>query len=252
MIKVNNLFNSKIYFYFIFVLVFTVGLLLGGMKLNLPSYSGWFSLVFLVFSACLVYYGLIKNLNKKSLFSILLLSLLALIIEYGALISGFPYGDFRYTSLAGPKMFGVLPISVAFAWPPLVVGSYVLFSDLSGVKRFLYSVLFLVALDLVIDPAAVEFGLWNWASGGLYYGIPAQNYFGWLVSGTVGVGILDRFLNLEAKKLSILVFFSVLLNLFFWSGFLLANKIFFPVLVALFLLCLFYYRMKKIKEGAKE
>lgn len=39
----------------------------------------------------------------------------------------------------------------------------------------------MVALDLVVDPvAAGPLGYWRWRDGGAFYGVPLQNFAGWL------------------------------------------------------------------------
>jgi bisanhydrobacterioruberin hydratase len=50
-----------------------------------------------------------------------------------------------------------------------------------------------VAIDLVLDPAAVNLGLWGWENPGFYYGVPLINFFGWLVSGAIGALILQAY-----------------------------------------------------------
>ena len=40
---------------------------------------------------------------------------------------------------------------------------------------------FVVKLDLFLDPLLVKMGHWEWQHGGIYYGIPARNYLGWFL-----------------------------------------------------------------------
>ena len=41
--------------------------------------------------------------------------------------------------------------------------------------------IFVVLLDFVLDPLAVNENRWNWESSGIYYGVPLLNFFGWLL-----------------------------------------------------------------------
>ena len=41
--------------------------------------------------------------------------------------------------------------------------------------------IFVVLLDLVLDPLAVDEKRWSWESSGIYYGVPLLNFFGWLL-----------------------------------------------------------------------
>jgi putative membrane protein len=47
-----------------------------------------------------------------------------------------------------------------------------------------------VAVDLVLDQAAVALGFWSYADGS-YYGVPWLNYAGWVLSGTVATLLVD-------------------------------------------------------------
>lgn len=235
--KVLSYTQTKIYLVSIFL--FMLGLFLSKIHLVSFKYSGVITLIFLFLSALPVYYGLFKTISyKHAFYSIFTLSIISLMIEYIGLTTGFPYGDFYYTSLAGFKIFDILPISIAFAWPLLVIGSYFLFiDDENKVTRDIKPVLFIIALDLVIDPAAVEFGLWGWLEGGLYYNVPLVNYFGWFISATIGLWILKKIAPApkEVESISPWLFFSVFLNLTFWSGFLLGSKFYIPFIISLFL-----------------
>jgi putative membrane protein len=226
--KIGNLLETKTIFFLLSILLFSLGLFLGQVPANTIAElsSGWLTLIFLFISSGFVYYGLFKTIaTKKGMLIIFGLIVLSLVIEYGGLVSGFPYGEFSYTDLAGPKIFGVLPLSVGLAWPPLVIGSYFLFQKkiYSQLQQFFYPVLFLVGLDLVIDPAAVRFGLWTWKNGGSYFGVPVQNYFGWLLSGIAGVWLVDKILSEKNFEVNHWVYFAILVNVTFWVGFLLSR-----------------------------
>ena len=41
--------------------------------------------------------------------------------------------------------------------------------------------IFVVLLDFVLDPLAVDEKRWSWESSGIYYGVPLLNFFGWLL-----------------------------------------------------------------------
>ncbi len=55
-----------------------------------------------------------------------------------------------------------------------------------------------VAIDLVLDPAAVAIGFWAFVPPGVYYGVPVSNYVGWVISGTVAVVLVDLAFDREA------------------------------------------------------
>jgi len=55
-------------------------------------------------------------------------------------------------------------------------------------------------MDLVLDPGAVALGFWSYAAGGVYYGVPVQNYLGWILSATVTVVTLDYVFPWDALR----------------------------------------------------
>ncbi|MFB6152974.1 MAG: bisanhydrobacterioruberin hydratase [Halodesulfurarchaeum sp.] len=117
----------------------------------------------------------------------------AYVIEYVGVRTGWPYGEFTYTVALGPMVGGV-PLGLPVFFVPLVVNAYLLALLLTqGRRGTLPLALGLVlAIDLVLDPAAVAIGFWAYPTAGVYYGVPASNYLGWLLAGTVGVVVVDR------------------------------------------------------------
>jgi len=118
-------------------------------------------------------------------------------IEYVGVHTGWPYGEFAYGAGLGPTLGGV-PVGLPVFFLPLVANGYLLCLLLLGDRarsaavRLPVTVAAVVAMDLVLDPGAVSLGFWSYAAGGSYYGVPAQNYLGWVLSATVAVGVLDR------------------------------------------------------------
>ncbi len=107
---------------------------------------------------------------------------------------------------ARPQVGGV-PVAVALGWYDVGYGIFVMMESLLDVSdprerdpsRALAPVAALAAtsLDLLLDPAALDLGLWQWGSGGPYAaeiegpngerGVPLLNFAGWigLISGVV-------------------------------------------------------------------
>jgi putative membrane protein len=113
-------------------------------------------------------------------------------IERVGITTGWPYGEFGYAVELGPMVAGV-PAGLPVFFVPLVANAYLLSLLLTrgGRARLPVAVALVLAIDLVLDPAAVALGLWTYP-GGAYYGVPASNYLGWLLSATVGVVAVDR------------------------------------------------------------
>ena len=109
----------------------------------------------------------------------------AYLAEFLGSKTGFPFGEYHYTSLLQPQLAGV-PLLIPLAWfmmlPPAWAVAQVIVGDRSRGLFALVSALAFTAWDLFLDPQMVAWGLWVWQdSTGGYFGIPLQNYAGWLL-----------------------------------------------------------------------
>ena len=117
----------------------------------------------------------------------------ATVFELLSLRTGFPFGHYEFTNLMGPKLFG-LPLLLALAYLGMAYLSWVialLILDCQHRHLSVREVLLLPlvasfamgAWDLSMDPvwAYIDHG-WIWRDGGLYYGVPISNFFGWFLT----------------------------------------------------------------------
>jgi putative membrane protein len=116
-------------------------------------------------------------------------------VEYTGAKTGLPYGEFSYGVSLGP-MLGPVPYALPLFFIPLVLNSYLLCLLVLGDRarslpvRLLAVSATVVAVDLVLDPAAVALGFWSFAEGS-YYGVPLMNYAGWVLSAVVATVLVD-------------------------------------------------------------
>ena len=112
------------------------------------------------------------------------------ILENTSILTGFPFGHYRYTDALGPKLF-LVPLLIGpayfangyFAW---VIGN-VLIGEVhrrsSAVMTFavpFIAAFVMVMWDLTFDPRASTIEhQWIWEQGGGYFGVPLTNYLGW-------------------------------------------------------------------------
>lgn len=139
------------------------------------------------------------------------LALLAVLIAYTygielvGVATGIPYGAFEYGIDLGPMVQGV-PLGLPLFYLPLVLNAYLLtvlaFDRLSERRsiRILIAISVVIAIDLVLDPAAVAIGFWAFDAGGTYYGVPLSNYLGWLLSATISVILLDLAVDIDVLR----------------------------------------------------
>jgi len=117
--------------------------------------------------------------------------------EQAGVATSLVYGAYHYSDALGPKL-GHVPYAVPVAWYSMLYLSYVMAMLITeGAMRRMRSgfwpVLWqagvtgvvLTAWDVLIDPLASGPGArsWVWEQGGAYYGVPAQNFIGWILTG---------------------------------------------------------------------
>ena len=140
--------------------------------------------------------GLLPLLDRKAVGALSALTLYAYLIEFVGIKTGFPYGEFAYEVPLGPMLFDSIPLGLPVFFLPLVLNSYLLCLLLLGQRaqwalvRVPVVVAAVLAVDLVLDPAAVALGFWSYG-GGVYYGVPLSNYAGWVLSATVATVLVD-------------------------------------------------------------
>lgn len=106
------------------------------------------------------------------------------------------YGKYHYTDVLGAKL-GHVPIIIPIAWfmmiyPSFIIASLITFGSVSKnhnsiskiVLLALVSAAVMTAWDLVVDPylSGPTQNAWIWEEGGQYFGVPLQNFGGWLLT----------------------------------------------------------------------
>lgn len=143
--------------------------------------DGLLASAFLFLAGLLVLLGARTRRGAAALVSI---ALLGFIVEVVGANYDFPFGAYAYTDALRPRLLGV-PLVMGFAWMALAAQGWevVMRLRLSPTLTVILAALWTTAVDLVIDPlAANQLGYWKWERAGAYYGIPASNFAGWLVT----------------------------------------------------------------------
>jgi putative membrane protein len=137
--------------------------------------------------------------------------------------TGWPFGNYEYTSFLGYKVLDRVPYTIPLSWFYVGFAGYLLGAAL--VDRFgwgnrgLWSVLlgtwFLTVWDLVLDPAMAHESLlikfWVWDESGPYFGMPVKNFIGWSMTGLVFMGV-SRLIwrsNVDTKSMSMRLPFAI-------------------------------------------
>jgi bisanhydrobacterioruberin hydratase len=199
------------------------------------------SFIFVILFAIPSFYYLYKD-SKKATYLLISLSIFAYTIETIGILTGFPYSNFYYTDLIGPKI-GVTPLSLPFAFIPLVIGAmYFGLKQTKTWKKILTATTILVLSDLVLDPGAVAINLWIFEINGLYYGVPFVNFLGWILAGIIASTI---FLKFEKKQLSKNILISFYLTITFWTGVAFWLKLTIPLIIGIIMSIILIKELKK-------
>jgi putative membrane protein len=208
------------------------------------------SLIFMVLIALPSFYGLVKMSGRKGLITIIILSIFAISLESIAIVTGFPYGRFSYGGGLGPKLFDLAPPAIFWAWVPMVIGAYESVKSNFGTKFLIfYTAIFLVVADLVIDPAAFTLRVWIWEEEGFFYGVPWQNFGGWLMSGLIGAYVYHRTIKLKKNlRYYPLLQISLLYTMIFWTGISFWKSLIFPFLIGVIVILLITKSIFKVRN----
>ena len=173
----------KAYKYTILCLVICYAILwIGGIVSYLflggpPSESRWTAPLFLCLAGILT----LGLTGREYRLPLLASGALGLTAEIIGVRLGFPFGRYSYTPELQPFVLGV-PLAIGFAW--LILFAYVK-QMLQQIEMrtpwvILCGALWMVALDLLIDPlASGPLGYWIWEVKGWFCGVPLVNFLGW-------------------------------------------------------------------------
>ena len=146
----------------------------------------------LPFSIALVHAG--QRLGWKRTLALLGLTFgVSLLFESLGVATGWVYGPYHYahSQQLGPKFLGLVPLLIPLGWflmsyPSYVIADRLVPADWPRLKRGLglaaLAALAMTAWDVVMDPVRVSVGQWTWEVDGAYFGVPLQNYWGWVTA----------------------------------------------------------------------
>jgi uncharacterized membrane protein len=187
-------------------------ILAGGLRhwVTLPSLGNiGFTLVFVLFAVvhCAACAGW-----KRTAFFFALTAIISYSLEEIGVRTGWVYGPYHYSDMLGPKL-GHVPVLIPLAWFMMIYPSWVVArAVLKGVEAHsvgglaalaLVAAMVMTAWDTVMDPGMAAAGNWTWEQGGEYFGVPFQNYFGWILTTFwiyMGAGLLLEKWAAKAKN----------------------------------------------------
>jgi putative membrane protein len=130
-------------------------------------------------------------------------------VETGAI-----YGPYHYTDQLGVKL-GHVPLLIPIAWFMMIYPSYVIANLVAdgraaGTRGGGLRLLWLAALgaavmtawDVAMDPimSGLRMQAWVWEEGGPYFGVPLQNFTGWMLTTLAVYGVYRVFERRSAPR----------------------------------------------------
>lgn len=156
--------------------------------------------------------------KTRKLLVILLLYILGLGIEILGVNTGFPFGEYKYGNILGAKIAGT-PWIIGVNWILIVVGAsqlvFRLFPLVSLWKKSLIVGLLTILMDMMIEPVAIHFDMWQWSNDE----IPLSNYAAWGTISTIMSYLYGRITEQNTHNVVIIILiwivvFFALLNLY--------------------------------------
>ncbi|MFP7477395.1 carotenoid biosynthesis protein [Terribacillus saccharophilus] len=183
--------------------IFAVWLFIGLLLLlfwELPEWLYFANSIFMIlYSAAVLVESKAYLFNDskigKTTVVLLVIGLTTLLIEALSVYTGFPFGEYEYTTMLGYHVLGV-PFTIAIAWVGFIINSTMISTQQNKLLRALETGVWVVLIDLILDPVALAWGFWQWDDGGFYYGIPATNFITWFFL----AAILSYLLPLQKGK----------------------------------------------------
>jgi uncharacterized membrane protein len=158
--------------------------------------------VYMILGAAAVFLYALRTLGMGRALAFMLPAIfISLASELLGTSTGFPFGHYSYLSGLGYKIAGLVPFTIPLSWFYVGCASYLLAR--AGLEvdkkptlwRHIVAIalgsLLLTSWDFVLDPAMSQTSLpfWYWQQPGPFFGMPYQNFAGWLGTGAVFMAV---------------------------------------------------------------
>jgi putative membrane protein len=138
---------------------------------------------------------------------------IAWLAEFSSTRTGIPFGLYHYTGLTrGQELYiADVPFFDSLSFTFLAYAAFCLARRVlagfavTGAVTALLAGFFMMMLDVVIDPVAVQGDRWflgrifYYANNGAYFGVPVSNFAGWWFTGTIAVAVYGAWAGLRPE-----------------------------------------------------
>ncbi len=109
--------------------------------------------------------------------------------------TGFPFGDYAFTNLAGTKIWDV-PVVLPFSWLAILIPAWVASDRILRYQHVVVASLIVVAFDSVLEFAADTMDLWHWSGG-----FPGElNFLSWFGVSYLAFTILKKYATVRESN----------------------------------------------------
>lgn len=163
------------------VLVLSVLYTVGVIGILLPLHPDFILLTpaNLLVSTCILLWYHAPRWENRTIFFLVICYITGFLAELTGVQTGLIFGNYSYGEVLGPKISGT-PLMIGVNWILLTYTAGMtanhLLPKLNPLSRAIIAASAMVALDVLIEPMAVKYGMWSWSDGH----IPLKNYFGWM------------------------------------------------------------------------
>ncbi|MEM7555153.1 MAG: gamma-carotene 1'-hydroxylase CruF [Cyanobacteria bacterium P01_A01_bin.84] len=208
--------------------------------------------VYMVLGAAAVFLYLKRTLGNSCALAFMLPStIISLGAELLGTSTGFPFGNYSYLSGLGYKIAGLVPFTIPLSWFYLGCAAYLLARVGLQVDKkptlfrhgtaILLGSLLLTSWDFILDPAMSQTSLpfWYWEQPGAFFGMPYQNFFGWMGTGALFMSVAAILwqklsVDLKLKQISVTLPLMIYLsNFVFAAGLSLSAGFIIPIILGL-------------------
>ena len=213
-LKANRFFFIA-FFAYCYIYSFALALM---MLDRVPPGTEWMASIMQILGGIVAAVWMAINYGRgRSIVATLMILCLTCGVEAVGVVTGFPFGQYDYSDVLAPKLFGIVPLGITFAWLMVILASFF-------TARFLIDRLFplrtgnharrrssatigltallAVAADLQMEPVAVHLkGYWTWTNDGGWYGVPISNFVAWFATSVVMALVLVRVIGRGSQRL---------------------------------------------------
>jgi uncharacterized membrane protein len=170
-----------------------------GLQVFAWGMSGGGAFYMIVGAIAVAIYGW-KTLGAKRLLTFLIPSIgISLTSELLGTSTGFPFGKYGYLSGLGAKISDLVPFTIPLSWFYMGFVCFVIANVslrygnhwMHKLEAIALGALMLTSWDFVLDPAMSQarFPFWEWGQYGAFFGMPLQNFAGWMGTGAVFMAV---------------------------------------------------------------